>query len=126
MNQPRTAHVTRPLWRGEPGRSGQPNEVDLRRIARALMQRARYLYVEPQVIPSGSGYLIQSPCCSRKVDAEGGIIDIARIEFDVPLAMWALYRKNHAQGRWGLHLLAPMLGEILDCLCLDTGQLFWP
>ena len=54
-----------------------PNELDLRRIARAIQGRERYRYVKPHVIAAEAGYLVRSPCCSRNVDPAGGEIDIA-------------------------------------------------
>ena len=53
-----------------------PNDVDRKRIERALAARVRYRYVSPEVQADEAGYRIQSPCCSRNVDKAGGTIDI--------------------------------------------------
>ena len=57
-----------------PRRFGHPNDLDRKRIERALAKRARYRYVLPRVLPEARGYRIESPCCSRNIDAEGGVI----------------------------------------------------
>ena len=103
----------------------QPNELDLRRIVRLLEKRARYRYVMPLVDTCENGYRIQSPCCSRNIDAAGGIIDSAWLEYDAPLDAWKLYRKEHALGRWQLHGLARRLGEVMDSLARDPARVFW-
>lgn len=107
------------------GQALQPNELDLRRIVRLLEKRARYRYVMPLVDTCENGYHIQSPCCSRNIDAAGGIIDIAMLEYDALLAVWKLYRKDHALGRWQFHVLAQRLGDVMDCLAQDTARAFW-
>jgi len=107
------------------GQAQQPNEFDLRRIARLLETRERYRYVKPIVECYERGYRIQSPCCSRKVDATGGIIDIARLEFDAEALAWNLYRKNHLQNRWEFNLRARRLDEALKWLNEDPARVFW-
>lgn len=107
------------------GQALQPNELDLRRIVRLLEKRARYRYVMPLVDTCENGYRIQSPCCSRNIDADGGIIDIAMLEYDAQLDVWKLYRKDHALDRWQFHVLAQRLGEVMDCLAQDTARAFW-
>lgn len=106
-----------------PGR--HPNELDLRRITRLLEKRVRYRYVTPTVDGYGDGYRIQSPCCSRNVDAEGGIIDIAWIEYDLLHDCWKLYRKAHAHARWQYVLQAQQLAEVMDYLNEDPTRVFW-
>lgn len=103
----------------------QPNELDLRRIVRLLAGRARYLYVMPVVDMCGNGYRIQSPCCSRKVDAAGGVIDIAWLEYETQLDAWKLYRKDHTLGRWEFHLIEQRLSGVMDYLNWDPAQVFW-
>ena len=63
--------------------SAHPNQLDCKRIERALGRRERYRYVTPQVIPDEEehGYRIESPCCSRNVEPSGGIIDIALLKY---------------------------------------------
>ena len=102
-----------------------PNEFDQRRITRLLAQRVRYRYVEPEVQSIVGGYLIVSPCCSRNVDASGGTIDIARLEYAHPEAIWRLYHKDHQQGVWKLHSVAPMLQMLIAQLNEDPTRVFW-
>ena len=102
----------------------QPNELDLRRIERALAKRERYRYVNPLVEPEDGGYRITSPCCSRKIDPEGGHIDIARLEYDDLFQNWRLYSKDHEKGEW--HLQADgHLHELLTYLNADPQRIFW-
>jgi hypothetical protein len=108
-----------------PGQATQPNELDLQRIVRLLQQRARYRYVQPLVDCCDGGYRIQSPCCSRNVDVEGGMIDIALLEYETVPACWALYRKDHAAGLWMPHARMPRLAEALDLLNHDPQRVFW-
>ena len=105
---------------------GQPNEFDLRRVLRALDERSRYRYVTPQVEPVADGYRIQSPCCSRNVDSDGGVIDIARIEYAATRGDWLLYRKDHRCGVWVLHACGKLLTEMLTLLQQDPARVFWP
>lgn len=106
-------------------RSWHPNELDLRRIERMLQKRARYLYVVPRVEMTASGYLIQSPCCSRNIDAEGGMVDIALLEYHVELGVWKLFRKDHPEGGWEFFMLERSLQVLMDCINRDTARLFW-
>jgi hypothetical protein len=103
-----------------------PNEFDCRRIARRLEDRRRYRYVEPAVIPIPGGYRIESPCCSRNVDAAGGVIDIARIEHFPRERGWLLYRRDHALRAWIVHGAFDSLNTVLDVLNEDPDRLFWP
>ena len=102
-----------------------PNEFDLKRIERMLEQRVRYRYVSPRVLPIDEGYLVMSPCCSRNIDASGGVIDIARIKYDYPKNEWRLYRKDHGLAVWTLHSTARTLHELLACLNEDPSRVFW-
>ncbi len=102
-----------------------PNEFDLRRIRHMLEQRVRYRYVTPVVQPIPAGYLVVSPCCSRNIDTSGGIIDIARIEYDAAAEMWQLYHKDHQQAVWKLHSDAPTLQMLISCLNEDPSRVFW-
>jgi hypothetical protein len=102
-----------------------PNELDQRRIERALAQRVRYRYVAPRVVSVARGYKVESPCCSRNVDAAGGIIDIALIEYDAAEPAWRLYRKNHEADEW---LLVDLFGKLHDALAVlteDADRKFW-
>lgn len=106
-------------------RQAHPNPFDERRILRQLQGRRRYRYVEPAVAPALNGYRIEAPCCSRTVDPDGGVIDIALMIHDPASAGWQLYRKDHATGEWTLHGIYPRLVEILVELAEDAERLFW-
>lgn len=99
-------------------------DMDRGRIERALRQRVRYRYVRPQVMREVDGWRIVSPCCSRNVDADGGLIDIAWLRNDPPL--WRLYARDHAHAIWVEHERSEQLCELLDAICLDPQRLFWP
>jgi len=102
-----------------------PNEVDCKRIERALAQRHRYRYVSPEVCPSEQGYRIESPCCSRNVDKEGGVIDIALLEYAAASRIWRLHRKDHVHGTWLLYQEFETLAQLLQQLNLDPERIFW-
>jgi len=109
-----------------PARPPHPNDVDRKRIERALASRARYRYVTPEVIAAENGYIVRSPCCSRNVDADGGTIDIAWLTWDSLWQCWLLHCKDHTTGRWtqiaDFFSLAEALRPVLD----DPHRLFWP
>lgn len=108
----------------------------LHRLERALRERARYRYVRPRVLRDGPGYRIESPCCSRNVDADGGVIDIARLQPAVDGASVAvvqqgqllrqLQARDHVAGRWAEPGPAAPLPELLAQLCADTDRVYWP
>jgi hypothetical protein len=102
-----------------------PNEFDLRRIRHMLEQRVRYRYVTPVVQPIPGGYLVVSPCCSRNIDTNGGIIDIARIEYAQLKGQWQIYHKDHQQAAWKLHSSATTLQELISSLNEDPTRVFW-
>jgi hypothetical protein len=110
---------------GDGAVSVQPNEFDYKRIQRALEQRRRYRYVTPLLLKTSNGYRIQSPCCSRNVDPDGGVIDIALLLFDNRKGNWRLLRKDHAAGVWELDSEFPRLAELLDHLTEDAERRFW-
>ena len=103
-----------------------PNEVDCKRVERALAGRARYRYVSPRVYPARNGYRVESPCCSRNVDREGGVIDIARLEYVPSGKRWLLYRKDHRSDQWEYYTELPCLGDALELLKCDPLRMFWP
>lgn len=107
------------------GAGRQPNEVDLRRISRALEKRVRYRYVSPTVEPVAGGYRIISPCCSRNIDGAGGVIDIAWLEYDEVISMWNLYCKDHKRKKWLLYASSLQLNELMACLINDLFRVFW-
>jgi Protein of unknown function (DUF3024) len=103
-----------------------PNEFDRKRIERVLERRKRYRYVTPEVHAIDNGYVIRSSCCSRNIDPEGGVIDIAKLEFRDDRPCWWLYHKDHEIGHWIMHGEYPALPQILDLLNLDPDRRFWP
>lgn len=109
-----------------PETPAHPNEVDNKRIQRALALRERYLYVTPRVVANEEehGYRIESPCCSRNVEPSGGIIDIALLKYVKP--HWLLYRKDHDYSTWVLHSVTDTLKEALEILLPDSERVFWP
>ncbi|HUI22055.1 MAG TPA: DUF3024 domain-containing protein [Methylocella sp.] len=107
------------------GRLPHPNDLDRKRIERALKARKRYRYVVPSVRAVPGGYLIESPCCSRNIDSEGGVIDVALLQYDGDLGNWQLYRKDHGCGNWELHSRHVRLPELLDFLNTDPERKFW-
>ena len=102
-----------------------PNELDRRRIERALKARKRYRYVSPSVAAVAGGYRIQSPCCSRNIDPDGGIVDIALVLYDANRAGWQLFRKDHGKGIWEVDGTFDRLAELLDLLNADPERKFW-
>ncbi len=107
------------------GRSAHPNDFDRRRIERALKTRKRYRYVTPSVAVVTDGYRIESPCCSRNIDPEGGIVDVALLLHDADHRAWQLFRKDHQRGTWELHSSYDRLIELLDQLNADPERKFW-
>ena len=99
-------------------------DMDRRRIERALRQRVRYRYVRPMVVRELDGWRIVSPCCSRNIDAQGGLIDIAWLCNEPPI--WRLYARDHARAIWVEHERSQQLLDLLDVICLDPQRVFWP
>lgn len=102
----------------------RPNAFDRKLLERALRQRTRYLYVSPAVRMVEGGFLVESPCCSRRVDAEGGVVDIALLLCTQP-GEWKLYCKDHSEAQWLLHGTYQWLSELLEELKNDPQQKFW-
>jgi hypothetical protein len=102
----------------------QTNAFERKQVERAVKERTRYLYVKPAVRIVEGGFRIESPCCSRRVDAEGGTIDIALLLCPQP-GQWNLYRKDHKASQWLLHGSYKWLVEMLDELKTDPQQRFW-
>jgi hypothetical protein len=111
----------------EAGGSGypHPNDVDRKRIERALARRERYRYVAPRVRAVTGGYRIESPCCSRKVDPAGGVVDIALLQYVPGCRSWHLYRKDHEARQWQLYDSYRGLTELLERLNGDRERIFW-
>jgi hypothetical protein len=106
-------------------RPRHPNDLDRKRIERALEQRKRYRYVSPDVSTVADGYLIQSPCCSRNIDPDGGIVDVALLLFDVDHGLWRLFCKDHEKDMWEYHSGYGRLVDLLDQLNVDSERKFW-
>lgn len=102
-----------------------PNELDRKRIERGLSARKRYLYVSPNVTPVRGGYLIESPCCSRNIDKNGALVDVALILYDSVSGIWKLFHKNHAGEVWEFYSLYHRLTPAIDELNADPERLFW-
>ena len=107
------------------GSGPQPNDVDRKRIERALAQRRRYRYVSPEVHAVHAGYHVTSPCCSRNIDQGGGVIDIALLEYSGATQRWRLYHKDHGRGLWLLDAEYTALAELLQRLNHDSERIFW-
>ena len=95
------------------------------RLQRALRARQRYRYVKPVVLAEGGNFRIQSPCCSRHVDPQGGQIDIALLA-PQPDGHWRLCARDHASGTWVVRFDHQPLDAALERLCTDTERQFWP
>jgi hypothetical protein len=119
-----SARASRKVESG-PGDCPHPNDVDRKRIERALAGRERYRYVTPAVRPAERGYRIESPCCSRNIDENGGTIDIARIEYVPVLRSWRLYRRNHLWREWEYYAEYATLAALLSELNRDQRRAFW-
>lgn len=106
-------------------RRGPVGDLTLHRMQRALRERVRYRYVQPQILREGDCFRIQSPCCSRNVDTSGGMIDIALL---IPngLNSWSLCSRDHANQTWVAQLRGLPIDALLDALCVDDARQFWP
>jgi hypothetical protein len=102
----------------------QPNEFDRKRIERAVAARKRYRFVRAAVRPAEGGLRIESPCCSRRVDQNGGVVNIALLHYRKP-GVWQLYRRDHEVAEWFLYRTYEKLGDLLEELRTDARQLFW-
>jgi hypothetical protein len=102
-----------------------PNDLDRKRIERALKARKRYRYVTPSVATTIGGYRIESPCCSRNIDRDGGVVDVALLLHDADAARWQLFRKDHGKGVWQLDSTHQRLPAALERLNVDPERTFW-
>lgn len=105
-------------------RQRQPNDVDRKRLQRALEKRLRYRYVRPQVAAVEDGYLVSSPCCSRNVNPRGDVIEIAWLAYTED--NWLLRYRDHAEGCWIRHSEHATLQAALQPLLEDPSRVFWP
>lgn len=108
-----------------PAPAMHPNDIDRKRIERALDRRARYRYVTPEVHVARDGYRIVSPCCSRRIRPDGGVIDIAWLRYVGASRRWRLYRKDHERICWELREEFANLFDALEELTLDADQAYW-
>ena len=113
------------LRKADTGISPHPNEFYRRRIERALENRKRYKYVEPRIVAAEGGYRIESPCCSRNIDPEGGVINVALLTFAPETKCWTLHRHDHASGVWQEDRTFDHLPDLLDHLNADPERKFW-
>jgi hypothetical protein len=102
-----------------------PNDFDRKRIERAIKARKRYRYVTPRVAAVTNGYRIEAPCCSRNIDRDGGVVDVALLLYNEDGAAWQLFRKDHSSATWEFHSNHGRLVELLDQLNIDAGREFW-
>jgi hypothetical protein len=115
-----------PFWTGHAEMPPpHPNELDLRRIERALRNRERYRYVTPSVVATDDGYLVRSPCCSRNVDPAGGEIDVAWLRWSGGDRGWELLGRDHGGGRWIADASFARLADLLNRLNHDPDRKFW-
>jgi hypothetical protein len=105
--------------------AGRLFDLTRRQIEEALRERTRYRYVLPRVLREGNGFRIESPCCSRNVDANGGLIDIAWLTRDED-GTWHLSARDHTAQQWMPQHESTDLAELLDMLCIDRERVFWP
>jgi hypothetical protein len=102
-----------------------PNDIDRKRIERALDRRVRYRYVTPEVRAARDGYRVVSPCCSRRIRPDGGVIDIAWLRYVGSSRRWRLYRKDHERVCWELREEFANLFDALEELALDADHAYW-
>ena len=100
------------------------NEFERKQIERALAKRKRYRYVEPTMRTVPDGILIESPCCSRRIDDAGGMVDVALLQ-RLASGRWRLYYKEHSSASWKVHTPHARLTDLLDTLKSDPDRLFW-
>jgi hypothetical protein len=101
------------------------NEFERKQIERAIDKRKRYRYVRPTVRMVSNGILVESPCCSRRVDEAGGMVDVALLQ-RLPSGRWRMYCKDHSTASWKLHTANARLTDLLDSLKNDPDRIFWP
>ncbi len=105
--------------------NAHPNEFDRKRIAKRLEDRCRYRYVHPEVFAIENGYEVKSPCCSRNIDSEGGVIDIAKMVHLPQTNSWRLFSKAHEDGSWVYYGEYAALSDLIVELNLDPERKFW-
>lgn len=108
--------------------AGRVMALLIRQVQRVLVERSRYRYVKPRVLPEGEGVRIESPCCSRNIDRSGGVIDIALLQPGTSRGGrgWTLFARDHAAGCWAAQAEDQALQPLLTLLCQDPKRVFWP
>ena len=106
------------------GAQAQFGIFERKQIERAIGTRKRYRYVRPRVRVVPDGILVESPCCSRRIDPDGGIVDIALLQH-METGGWRLYRKDHEAAEWRLHGVYDKLADLLEPLKEDPERVFW-
>jgi hypothetical protein len=101
-----------------------PNLFERKQVELAIKKRKRYRYVRPAVRTVPEGILIESPCCSRRIDPSGGIVDIALMQH-LPSGEWRLYSKDHSSATWKLHSSHARLADVLGPVTDDPERVFW-
>ncbi len=107
-----------------PAPVGAVVNLDERRILQALARRERYKYVQPRLVREGRGWKVSSPNCSRSIRADGGEIEIARLQPEGQ--RWKLYARDHVLGIWVQKGNAVPLAQALALLAADPSREFWP
>src|ERR1022692_4982293 len=95
------------------------DELYGKRIERTIAGRRRYRYVSPSVHMVDGGYVVRSPCCSRNIDPDGGVVDVALARFRSAPLPWLLYCKDHDTQQWLLYAAYNQLAEVLSGLRAD-------
>ncbi len=102
----------------------QVNVFERKQIERAIGKRKRYRYVQPRVRVTPDAIVVESPCCSRRIDPEGGVVEVALMQ-RLPAGGWVLYRKDHLSATWKLHSVHERLTDLLEPLKDDPQREFW-
>lgn len=102
----------------------QLSVFERKQIELAIGKRKRYRYVRPKVRSVPEGILVESPCCSRRIDPAGGMVEIALLQH-LPSGDWRLYRKDHSAAEWKLHSVHEKISDLLEPLQDDPERRLW-
>jgi hypothetical protein len=102
----------------------QLSVFERKQIQRAIEKRKRYRFVRPTVRMLPDGILVESPCCSRRIDPTGGMVHVALLQ-RMPSGGWQLYCRDHSTLSWKLHSPHAQLADLLDSLVTDPDRIFW-
>jgi hypothetical protein len=103
---------------------GVPEASDRLELQRALRSRTRYRYVTPRIRTIVGGFRIESQNCSRRIDPDGGVVDIALLRLSRS-GTWRLFHKDHEAHEWLLYGLYQRITDLLIPLLTDPRRLFW-